>query len=87
VVVAGLIPCSTAAASTNVLNVEPDWRRPWESRLNWFFVLPGMTAVMARMAPFFGLIEITPAAGSSRSVSVSRIAVCAARWKRGSIVV
>jgi hypothetical protein len=66
-VLSGLIPCSTAAARTNVLKVEPDWRRACESRLNWFFLLPGITAVIARMAPFFGLIEITPAAGSSGS--------------------
>ena len=42
---------------------------------------------MARMAPFFGLIEMTPAAGSPGTLSVSLIAVCAACWKRGSIVV
>jgi hypothetical protein len=62
-----LIPFSTAAASTNVLNVEPDWRRACESRLNWFLTFPGVTAVIARIAPFFGLIEISAAAGSSRS--------------------
>jgi hypothetical protein len=86
-VVAGLIPFSTAAARTKVLNVEPDWRRACDSRLNWFFLFPGITAVIARMAPFFGLIEITPAAGSSLRYSVSRIAFWAACWKRGSIVV
>ena len=84
---AGLIPCATAAARTKVLNVEPDCRRAWESRLNWFLLFPGVTAVIARMAPFFGLIEITAAAGSVFSYSVSVIAFRAARWKRGSIVV
>ena len=82
-----MIPFSIAAASTNVLNVEPDCRRACESRLNWFLLFPGVTAVMARMAPFFGLIEMIAAAGSSFSYSVSAIAFRAARWKRGSIVV
>jgi hypothetical protein len=87
VVLRGSIPFSTAAARTNVLKVDPDWRRACESRLNWFFLFPGITAVIARIAPFFGLIEITAAAGSSRSYSVSVIAFTAARWKRGSTVV
>ncbi len=55
---------STAAARTKVLKVEPAWRRACESRLNWFLRVPGVTAVIARMAPFAGLIEITAAAGS-----------------------
>ncbi len=62
-----MIPCSTAAARTNVLKVEPDCRRACESRLNWFFLFPGVTAVIARMAPFVGLIEMIAAAGSSFS--------------------
>jgi hypothetical protein len=49
------------------LKVEPAWRRACESRLNWFLFVPGVTAVIARMAPFAGLIEITAAAGSALS--------------------
>ncbi len=39
--VAGLMPWLTAAASTNVLKVEPACRRAWATRLNWFFTRPG----------------------------------------------
>ena len=59
------------------MNVEPDCRRACESRLNWFLLLPGVTAVIARISPFRGLIEMTAAAGSPRSYSTSRIALCA----------
>ena len=83
----GFAPCSIAAASTKVLNVEPACRFACERRLNWFRFMLGVTAVMARMAPLAGLIEMTAAAGSSFSYSVSRIAFCASRWKRGSMVV
>ena len=55
----------TAWVSTNVLKVEPAWRLAWATRLNWFFVRPGYTDVIARIAPFAGLIETTAAAGSS----------------------
>jgi hypothetical protein len=55
--------------------------------LNWFLVLPGVTAVIARIAPFFGLIEITAARGVVAVVERLLIAFRAARWKRGSIVV
>ena len=65
------MPFSTAAARTNVLKVEPGWRRAWESRLNWLFARPGTTAAIARIAPFAGSIEMSAAAGSSGSVSVS----------------
>ena len=61
----GLIPFSIAEASTNALNVEPAWRADCEVRLNWFFVLPGMTAVIARIAPVPGSTETIAAAGSS----------------------
>ena len=74
------MPCSTAAASTKVLNVEPGWRRACERRLNWFFGRFGTTAAIARIAPVRGLIEMSAAAGSSGSSSVSRIAVSASRW-------
>ena len=53
------MPSSTAAASTNVLNVEPGWRRACATRLNWLPVRPGVTAAIARIAPFAGLIETT----------------------------
>ena len=39
-----------------------------------------MTAAMARIAPECGLIEMSAAAGSVGSVSVSRIARSASRW-------
>ena len=51
----GRCPFSIAAASTNALNVDPAWRADCAARLNWFFVLPGMTAVIARIAPVPGL--------------------------------
>ena len=65
------MPLSIAAARTKVLNVEPGCRRACESRLNWLLRRPGITAVIARIAPFAGSIEITAAAGSLGSVSVS----------------
>ena len=81
------MPCSTAAARTNVLKVDPGWRRAWESRLNWLSRRPGTTAAIALIAPFAGSMEMTAAAGSSGSVNVSLIACCARRCRRGSIVV
>ena len=81
------MPFSIAAARTKVLNVEPGWRRACESRLNWLLLRPGITAAIARMAPFAGSIEITAAAGSAGSVSVFRIASWAAFCQRGTIVV
>ena len=83
----GSIPCSIAEASTKALNVEPAWRADCAARLNWFVVLPGITAVIARIAPVPGSTETIAAAGSSCRLSVSRIALFAARWSRGSIVV
>jgi hypothetical protein len=35
IVVAGLIPFSSAVASTNGLKADPGWRCPWTARLNW----------------------------------------------------
>ena len=76
-----MIPLSTAAASTNVLNVEPGWRRACESRLNWFFGRFGMTAAIARIAPVRGLIEISAAAGSVGLVERRRgWPLSASRW-------
>ena len=60
------MPSSIAAVRTKTLNVEPGWRRAWATRLNWLPVRPGVTAVIARMAPFAGLIDTSAAAGSSR---------------------
>ena len=74
------MPRCTAAASTNVLKVEPGWRRACESRLNWLFRRPGITAAMARMAPVAGSIETIAAAGSVRSFRIDRIACSASRW-------
>ena len=81
------MPRATAAVRTNVLKVEPGCLRACESRLNWLFARPGTIAVIARIAPDLGSIEMTAAAGSSRRVSVPEIASCARRCRRGSIVV
>ena len=83
----GSIPRSIAEASTKALNVEPAWRVDCAARLNWFFVLPGMTAVIARIAPVPGSTETMAAAGSLRYGSVWRMALFAARWRPGSMVV
>ena len=56
-------------SSTNVLNVDPGWRRACESRLNWLLLRPGITAAIARIAPVAGSIETIAAAGSVRSFS------------------
>src|ERR671934_2591178 len=63
-VVEGLIPSEIAVASTSVLNVDPGCRCALERKLTWFFLLPGVTSVIARIAPFTGLIEMIAAAGS-----------------------
>ena len=73
--------------SANVLKVEPDWRRICETRLYWFVLLPGITAVIARIAPLRGSIAISADDGSLLLVSVRRIARLATFWSRGSIVV
>src|SRR5438046_1618990 len=41
------MPSSTAAARTKTLKVEPGCRLAWATRLNWFPVEPGVTAVVA----------------------------------------
>ena len=69
------------------MNVEPAWRADWEVRLNWFVRFPGMTAVIALIAPVPGSTDTIAAAGSSWRFSVSLIALFASAWKRGSIVV
>ena len=63
-VVAGLIPCETAAVRTIGLKVEPGCRRADDAKFTWFFGFPGLTSVIARIAPFAGLIETMAAAGS-----------------------
>jgi hypothetical protein len=55
--------------------------------LNWRFLRPGATAVIARIAPFFGLMETIAEAGSFFWLSVSLIARIAIFWKRGAMVV
>ena len=63
-VVDGLIPWEIAVVSTIVLNVDPGCRRAEEAKFTWFFGLPGLTSVIARIAPLRGLIETIAAAGS-----------------------
>ena len=54
------MPSSIAAVSTNVLKVEPGWRRAWATRLNWLLrAARESPPVIARIAPFAGLIETT----------------------------
>ena len=60
----GLMPWLIAVARSNILNVEPGCRRADEAKLTWFLGLPGLTSVIARMAPFAGSIETIAAAGS-----------------------
>ena len=72
---------------TIALKVEPGWRRADDAKFTWFFGLPGLTSVIARIAPFPGLIETIAAAGSVESGSVLLIAFSAKRCRRGSIVV
>ncbi len=62
----GSIPCDTAVVSTKVLNVEPACRRACAARLNSFFVRPGMTPVIALIAPVAGSIATSAEAGSVR---------------------
>src|SRR5687768_17002732 len=83
----GLMPRLMASVSTNVLNADPACRRPCAAMLNCRFFFPGMTAVIARMAPFFGLMETIADAGSDFWLSVCFIALTARRCRRGTIVV
>src|SRR5215212_2783013 len=50
----GLMPCAIAVVSTIVLKVEPGCRRADDAKLTWFFGLPGLTSVIARIAPVCG---------------------------------
>src|SRR5205814_9598431 len=85
--VAGLSPSEIAVARANILNVHPGWRRADEAKLTWFFGLPGLASVIARIAPLAGLIETIAAAGSDLYGNVLLIAASANRCRRGSIVV
>ncbi len=58
------MPCEIAVVSTIVLNVDPGWRRADDAKLTWFLGFPGLTSVIARIAPLLGLIETIAAAGS-----------------------
>ena len=60
------MPSLTAAASTNILNVDPAWRFACATRLNWLPLRPGVTAVIALIAPLRGSIETSAEAGSVR---------------------
>jgi hypothetical protein len=55
--------------------------------LNWLFARPGTIALIARMAPVAGSIEMIAAAGSSGAVSVLLIARRASCCQCGWIVV
>ena len=81
------MPRATAAVSVITLNVEPGCRRALVAKLNWLPLRPGVTAVIARMAPVRGSIETIADAGSVGSVSTCVIAAVAARWSPGAIVV
>ncbi len=75
----GSRPCETAVVSAIVLNVEPGCRAPLVTKLNWFPVVPGVTAVIARIAPLFGSMETTAAAGSVdsfRTCVTAAVAAC-----------
>ena len=50
------------------MKVEPGWRRADDAKLTWLRGLPGLYSVMARIAPFLGLIE-TIAAGRRRDTA------------------
>src|SRR5437763_1102181 len=67
------MPISTAAVSTKTLKVEPGWRRACATRLNWLPVRPGVTAVIARMAPVAGLIDTTVEAELPRVLGEVRL--------------
>ena len=81
------MPRATAVVSAIVLNVEPGWRRALVTKLNWLPVWPGVTAVIALIAPVRGSIETIADAGSVGSVSTCEIAAVAAVCRPGLIVV
>ena len=81
------MPRATAVVRAIALNVEPGWRRALVTKLNWFPLWPGVTAVIALIAPFRGSIETIAAAGSVGSVRTCVIAAVAAFCSPGLIVV
>jgi hypothetical protein len=81
------MPFSIAFVRTKVLNEEPACRLPCAARLNCALFFSCETAVMARIAPFVGLIDTIAEAGSDGSFSVSRMARTASFWNFGSMVV
>ena len=81
------MPRATAVVSAITLNVEPGWRGPLVAKLNWLPLLPGVTAVITRIAPFRGSIETIADAGSVFSFNTCVIAAVAARCNAGLIVV
>ncbi len=75
----GSRPRSIAAASTNVLKVEPASFRPWTARLN-SICLPRTRDSIALIAPVFGSIETSAEAGSPLRSRVVSIAFRASFW-------
>ena len=73
--------------SAIVLNVDPGWRAPLVTKLNWLPVVPGVTAVIARIAPVRGSMDTIAAAGSVRSFSTCFTAAVAAFCNPGWMVV
>ena len=84
----GRCPAETAWVRTNVLKVEPAWRRAWAARLNWFPARPGVTAVIVLIAPRARVDgdERRRRVGVVVERVLDRLA-SAARCMRGSIVV
>ena len=83
----GLMPSEIAVVSTIVLKVDPGWRRADDAKFTCVLGFPGLTSVIARIAPLLGLIETMAAAGSVEAGSVLLIAFSAKRCRRRSIVV
>ena len=83
----GSSPWATAVVSAIVLNVEPGCRAPLVTKLNWLPVFPGVTAVIARIAPLLGSMETIAAAGSVGRSSTCVTATVAARCRPGRMVV
>ncbi len=83
----GFSPSDTAVVRAIVLKVDPGWRAPLVTKLNWLPVFPGVTAVMARIAPLLGSIETIADAGSVGRSSTCVTAAVAARWSPGRMVV
>src|SRR5436309_5962144 len=83
----GSMPRATAVVSAIILNVEPGCRRALVTKLNWLPRRPGVTAVIALIAPVRGSIETIADDGSVGRSSTCVIAAFAARCSEGLIVV